>query len=348
MSIHLHHKGKSLIVRWRDEHNNQCSRVFPNNPVGEAKAIALDAEVKKRKKLGQSCVLQREGLYFDDLVRQFIAEKRLSGASKKWLYEVQNLSNKLLQDLCVAPVDNLTYQHVVEAMQPYLACKVATRNRYQAYLKAIFNFGVEKNLTKSSPMTGWKKSTEEGLQLQLTAEDLALILEKAADHLKWALEVEYYLGTRPGSSELFALKFSDLRMDDTGIFVYGRKTKSWRHVPLPEYFLEKLRARAEKHTSGYVVEYHGKPVNSLRTAWATAKRKAGITYRCRLYDIRHLYATTLLRKGGDLKAVSALLGHSTVVTTQKSYYHLMAGEKARAASLLPRLDMLPKTPVDDQ
>lgn len=55
------------------------------------------------------------------------------------------------------------------------------------------------------------------------------------------------------------------------------------------------------------------------------------------YDVRHLFATTLLREGGDLAAVSKLMGHSSVHMTANQYYHLLGDEKRRTIAKLPSL-----------
>ncbi len=94
----------------------------------------------------------------------------------------------------------------------------------------------------------------------------------------------------------------------------------------------KKAARAE-----YIIEYNGRPVKRLNRSFKTACKKAGINYRVRMYDIRHLFASIILAGGGDLAAVSALLGHQDIATTQKVYYELLKGEKESAISLLPRL-----------
>jgi len=85
------------------------------------------------------------------------------------------------------------------------------------------------------------------------------------------------------------------------------------------------------------VSYAGRPMKKFRSSLATACRRAGIPYDVRMYDIRHLFASTLLAKGADLAAVSRILGHADIATTQRSYYHLQAGEKERAVSLLPKI-----------
>ena len=49
-------------------------------------------------------------------------------------------------------------------------------------------------------------------------------------------------------------------------------------------------------------------------------------------------ATTLLQEGGDLSAVSKLMGHSSVHMTANQYYHLLGDEKRRTIAKLPSLN----------
>ena len=51
-----------------------------------------------------------------------------------------------------------------------------------------------------------------------------------------------------------------------------------------------------------------------------------------------MYATYMLNSGGDLAAVSAMLGHSDVSLTANTYYQAMSKEKQRSANLLPTLN----------
>ena len=85
-------------------------------------------------------------------------------------------------------------------------------------------------------------------------------------------------------------------------------------------------------------------MKKFRRSFHTACNRAGISYPVRMYDIRHLFASTLLTGGADLAAVSKLLGHSTIQMTTNVYYNLQRGEKERAVSLLPSLHGEDKKP----
>jgi integrase len=210
-------------------------------------------------------------------------------------------------------------------------------NRYGDYLACIFNFGVEMGLTTVNPMKGRKKSKEKPRDVQVSVDDVRRIMEQAEPHVRWAMEVCFNLGTRPGPSELLALRWDHVDFEKSTVRIYATKTKSFRTVPVTAAFLERLRVMKHVSESGYIIEYKGKPVTTIRKGFNTACDLAGIKVPVRMYDLRHLFATTMLANGADLAAVSKLMGHSTVKMTADVYYHYLEGEKERAVSKLPSL-----------
>ena len=78
-------------------------------------------------------------------------------------------------------------------------------------------------------------------------------------------------------------------------------------------------------------------MKTIRRSIKTACGQDGIKVDVRMYDLRHLFATTMLANGADLAAVSKLMGHSTVKMTADVYYHYLEGEKEKAVGKLPSL-----------
>jgi site-specific recombinase XerD len=66
------------------------------------------------------------------------------------------------------------------------------------------------------------------------------------------------------------------------------------------------------------------------------KRVKGVP-RIRLHDLRHTFATQMLRAGVHFKVVSEMLGHASVAITLDRYSHVLEGMDADAAQALDRL-----------
>lgn len=346
MSVHEQPNGK-WYVSFRDATGKQRTKTFPAGKEGKKEAQAFDLEIKFQKKLGNE-PQPRSKLYFDQLAQMYLDDRKLHGASQSFVETLKILMNggkdpdapskgRWLEFLCKKPVAEFTYPDMVEFGQRYQDRSQATRNRYLSYLKTIFAWGLRHDLLKDNPLKNWHPSKEAPRRSQLTVDDLKKIMAVAPEHLKWAIEVEFNLGTRPGASELLSLKWSDIDFDKGVVNVYATKTKDWREIPISKEFRTKLLVMKQTAQTDHVVEYRGRAIKSLCRSFSTACKKAGIPYECEMYDCRHLFASLLLSGGADLAAVSKLLGHSSTQQTADTYYELLKGEKERAIALLPSL-----------
>lgn len=310
-----------------------------HGPISSEESESNDAEDPEAER--------SQGIKLSELGTMYLDHMRASGRTDKHIRNIERLlENQFIPVIGDKPVDSLTYQgDMVPFILHFKGKSESTKkdrsqytvNKYCDYLSFIFNFGINNNLTHVNPLLPWKKPKVQPYDLKLSLDDVKKIMVNAEPHLKWAMEVCFNLGTRPGESELLSLKWSDVDFVSETVKIYATKTKTYRTIPINPEFLERMKVMKLESKSGYVVEYMERKITTLRKAFKNACKRAGVDYQTRMYDLRHLFATTLLNNGADLAAVSKMLGHSTVKLTADTYYHYMEGEKERAVRLLPRL-----------
>jgi integrase/recombinase XerC len=161
--------------------------------------------------------------------------------------------------------------------------------------------------------------------LAATKGDDLLALRDAA-----ILEVLYSTGMRV--SEVVALDLE--HVDPIGEVVRVRgKGKRERLAPLGSYALRALgRYLAARADTGPIdkkavfVNRHGRRLSmrSVRRKLAKYLAIAGLDPKVSPHTLRHSFATHMLERGADLRAVQELLGHRSLSTTQ-IYTHVTAG-----------------------
>jgi integrase/recombinase XerD len=147
------------------------------------------------------------------------------------------------------------------------------------------------------------------------------------------LELMYAAGLRV--SELVTLPATAVNLRQGVLRVTGKGSKE-RLVPLGEesqHWLETYLARARPALTGkrsvtaLFLETSGEPPSRQRF-WTLVKRYAAVAgidpLRISPHGLRHSFATHLLNRGADLRALQLLLGHSSLSTTQ--IYTLVARE----------------------
>ncbi|BCS88173.1 tyrosine-type recombinase/integrase [Pseudodesulfovibrio sediminis] len=75
----------------------------------------------------------------------------------------------------------------------------------------------------------------------------------------------------------------------------------------------------------------------MRSAFRSAKKRAGLDKSVCMYTIRHLFTSEAITNGADAKAVANLLGHSSLRMIMGVYYHEIEGEKRNAIARKPKL-----------
>jgi len=138
------------------------------------------------------------------------------------------------------------------------------------------------------------------------------------------LELMYACGLRV--SELCSLRLGDFRPDPGLVRVFGKGSKE-RLVPVGRSAVQRtdayLREGRDRLLSNRVSPYlfvgTRRPKVSRAGFWRDVQRwalKAGIRKAVSPHKLRHSFATHLLERGADLRAVQAMLGHASIATTQ--------------------------------
>jgi len=149
--------------------------------------------------------------------------------------------------------------------------------------------------------------------------------------------VTFALNTGLRKKEILSLKWSNVNFEARCIILEPSETKNKkRHVlPLNSKAWQVIKRRFRQRVEGcpYVFHRNGRKINSIRTAFENALKRAGIE-NFRFHDLRHTFASRLVQKGVDLYVVKELLNHSDIITTQR-YAHLRLDNLKRAVEKLP-------------
>lgn len=174
------------------------------------------------------------------------------------------------------------------------------------------------------------KILEAPLSLKNNNADPNSILQQYRD--KAMLELFFSTGLRV--SELANLQKEDINMtrDEFSIEGKGRKrrvvflseqAKYWikKYIGLrkdmnPYLFISHDKRSKHKKTSKKESQYDPLTTRSIQRQVKKYAKIAGITKHVSPHTLRHSYATDLLQNGADIRSVQAMLGHSSITTTQ--------------------------------
>jgi integrase/recombinase XerD len=143
------------------------------------------------------------------------------------------------------------------------------------------------------------------------------------------LETLYASGLRV--SELVRLRLRDINFDAGYLMAFGKGRKE-RLVPMGEVAVAGVRAYLEaargaltrgRATDTLFLTNRGRAM-TRQGFWKLIRRYAivaGIRKAISPHKLRHSFATHLVERGADLRAVQAMLGHEDIGTTE-IYTHL--------------------------
>jgi integrase/recombinase XerD len=236
-------------------------------------------------------------------------------------------------------LEGATRDTIVDFLRSLYDRKLDSRSvaRHLVTLRQFFRFALIEGFVKEDPTeTVESPRFRMGLPMFLSIEEVDRLLAApdAATIIglrdKAMIEVMYSAGLRV--SELCGLRLSDIHFESGYVRCVGKGNKE-RLVPIGrkaleivQRYLRDSRPKLEREDSPELLflNRHGGSC-SRHSFWKTVSdcgRKAGLRKKLKPHMLRHSFATHLLDRGADLRAVQMMLGHTDIATTQ-IYTHVV-------------------------
>ena len=173
-------------------------------------------------------------------------------------------------------------------------------------------------------------------------EDEARALAQAAPTPWLKCAITLLLSTGLRRAELVGITMPDLDLDNAQLVVHGKGAKE-RVVPLTEASIQSIRAylaaRPDTTSDRLLVSQWGEAMHprAVNRKLQVALKRAGLAEKgVTPHQLRHTFATHLIRNGVDVRTVQELLGHSDLATTAR-YLHSDTRTKRAAVDKLAAL-----------
>ena len=208
--------------------------------------------------------------------------------------------------------------------------KESTISRSLASIRSFYQYLIRvKKIKKDPTMTIESPKISKRTPNILTSKEVELLLDQPKDvdlkgtRDKAMLEFAYATGMRV--TEMISLDIDDVKLDEGYVVCRGR-SKS-RNIPLGSMSLKALKEYIDD-ARPYLIRDESEEalfvnVNGTRLTrqgfWKIVKyykEQAHIEKDITPHVLRHSFATHLLQKGADLKAIQTMLGHSDISSTQ--------------------------------
>jgi integrase len=196
----------------------------------------------------------------------------------------------------------------------------ATVNRDLSVVRHILYWAMDEGYIAHNPFARVRMARERRQRrpVMSVAEEIKLLFSCAV-HLVAIIILALDTGMRRG--ELLHQHWEDVDFDRRLLFVTHSKTPEgeMREIPVTTRSFELLTKL--RRPQGLLFTYKGAPLRNLKTGWAAAIRRAGISYY-RFHDLRHTFNSRLVEAGVIADVRKELMGHSRGGDVHSIYTHV--------------------------
>jgi integrase len=275
---------------------------------------------------------------FKDAATDWLASLEQRGSRSHGQYKVR-VTRYLQPTLGSVPITKITKANVM-ALRDEQATRFApaTVNGNLVCLSSAFSYFIDRQWLDKNPCRGVQpvESPDRIYTWIQTHDEITKLLLECPKGIREIATVA--VGTGMRLDEILHLQWVDVDIERRLITVHrGRqgtvKSGKARRIPILDAVLPLLRELALKRGGAELV-FPGESPRLGGTAkprtkpgvWFPFKQaveRAGLPKELRFHDLRHTFASHWVLDGGDIFRLSKILGHSSVVITQRTYAHLV-------------------------
>jgi len=207
----------------------------------------------------------------------------------------------------------------------YAGCGETTRHSVISTVQRSMNWAVKQGIIDRSPVFGIEKPPRNARETFVTPEQFKQVLAAVKDKpFRDLLTILWESGCRPQEARKVEARHFDAKR---GVWLFERvesKGKRKRRLVVLTPNAKEITARlAKQHPRGPIFRnMDGRPwtKDALNCRFRRLQTKLGFPLCA--YMLRHGFATSALRRGGDLFSVAKLMGHSDTKMLEWVYQHL--------------------------
>lgn len=337
-SVYKRKKGKSWTMDFYDEDGKRIQKAVPQATCREEAVLALQQEIVKTFDRAHGIEEHREEkIGFRDFSKVYHEDymKVTRRNFRPDIYRLQILcgyfGNVDLRIITPLEIERFRKSRLKAGNTK------STVNRYLQLLKKMFNLAIEEGYLEENVIRKVKLFSEkDNLKEQiLTEKEERKLIENCSETLKSIITVALNTGMR--RAEILNLTWNQVDFEARRIKVEKTKSGKVRFIPVNEILFNKLnRLKSENGQSPFVFfnPETKQPFLDMKTGFKTALKRAEIK-GLRFHDLRHTFASRLVERGVDIETVRDLLGHHSILITQR-YVHSNIDRKRNAVEILSK------------